>query len=432
MARARTQATKRGALAAGLRQLNFEDLARRVASSAQGPDPSVYANALFGVVLALMAIGFLVQASHAATIQGVEDYHGELISQALFRVGGIAALAVGYRFGPSGVRRFLPLLMVVACLMLIAVYVPGLRAEVNGSKRWLELGALTFQPSEVARVVLVLWVADRCTRLGESTLGSSTPGSSTPGSSTPGSSMQRSPMLGFRRGVLPMLLASFVFFGLVLGETDLGGSLLMLLCALMVMWVGGAQFRSVAVPAIVVGGGAIAGLAAFIPYVRHRIAVFFHQAQNDQVSDTFNAIAHGGPLGVGIGNGPFRNAGVPYLDSDYVFAQLGEEFGALGMFVVLGLALSFMWFSLRLVLSLRDRYDGLCAFGLLISVCLQGMIHCQVVARLAPAKGMTLPFISDGGTSLIVSSLAVGLALGAARRVHQENLSCNPSNATAS
>lgn len=407
MARARAQATKRGALAAGLRQLSFEDLARRVASSAQGPDPSVYANALFGVVLALMAIGFLVQASHAATIQGVDDYHGELVSQALFRVGGILALAVGYRFGPSGVRRFLPALMVAAGAMLVAVYIPGLRAEVNGSKRWLDLGALTFQPSEVARVVLVLWVADRCTRLGES-------------------------LQGFRRGVLPMLLASFVFFGLVLGETDLGGSLLLLLCALMVMWVGGAQFRSVAVPAIVVGGGAIAGLAAFIPYVRHRIAVFFHQAQNDQVSDTFNAIAHGGPLGTGIGAGPFRNAGVPYLDSDYVFAQLGEEFGVFGMFVVLGLALSFMWFSLRLVLSLRDRYDGLCAFGLLISVCLQGMIHCQVVARLAPSKGMTLPFISDGGTSLIVSSLAVGLALGAARRVHQENLSCNPSNATAS
>jgi cell division protein FtsW len=407
MARAKSHASKGATLSAGLRQLSFEDLVRKVAESAQGPDPSVYANALFGVVLALMALGFLVQASHSATIQGLDSYHGELVSQALFRVGGIAALAVGYRFGPSGVRRFLPPLMVVSALMLVAVYVPGLRSEVNGSKRWLKLGALTFQPSEVARVVLVLWVADRCTKLGET-------------------------LHGFRKGVLPMLAASLVFFGLVLGETDLGGSLLLLICALMVMWVGGAQFRSVAVPAIVVGGGAIAALATFIPYVRHRIAVFFHQAHNDQVSDTYNAIAHGGVFGTGIGQGPFRNAGVPYLDSDYVFAQLGEEFGWLGMYVLLALSLSFMWFALRLVLSLRDRYDALCAFGLLISVCLQGMIHCQVVARLAPSKGMTLPFISDGGTSLIVSSLAVGLALGAARRLNQEYSSCNPSNATAS
>jgi cell division protein FtsW len=99
-----------------------------------------------------------------------------------------------------------------------------------------------------------------------------------------------------------------------------------------------------------------------------------------------------------------------------VFAQVGEELGFFGMLLVIGLFVALLWYGLRLVLSIKDRFDALATFGLMISTCLQGMLHVQIVAGLAPPKGMTLPFLSHGGTSLIVSSLGVGLALGAARR----------------
>ena len=102
-----------------------------------------------------------------------------------------------------------------------------------------------------------------------------------------------------------------------------------------------------------------------------------------------------------------------------------------GMWLVLAGWLAFLWFALRLVLSLRERYEALATFGLLLSVALQAMVHVQVVSGLAPPKGMTLPFLSDGGTSLIVSSFAVGLALGAARKTHEELYPCTQSNATA-
>jgi cell division protein FtsW len=127
------------------------------------------------------------------------------------------------------------------------------------------------------------------------------------------------------------------------------------------------------------------------------------------------ADARGGLLGVGYGRGLYRNSGVPYQDSDYVFALVGEELGLLGVALTLGLFLALAWYSLRLVLSIPDRFGALAAFGLLLSVCVQAMVHLQVVVGLAPPKGMTLPFVSDGGTSLFISSLAVGLALGAAR-----------------
>jgi cell division protein FtsW len=202
--------------------------------------------------------------------------------------------------------------------------------------------------------------------------------------------------------------------------------MLLLICALSTMWVGGAHFRSLAVTMVTIGGGAITAASLLIPYVRSRLQLWFGHAQNPQIESTLTAMAQGGLFGRGLGQGRARNLGVPYLESDYVFAQIGEELGFVGMLLVLGLLLAFLWFSLRLVLSLRNRYEALAAFGLLVSVGLQAMLHVQVVAGLAPPKGMTLPFISDGGTSLIVSSLAVGLALGAARRPFPEKSSCNP------
>jgi cell division protein FtsW len=106
---------------------------------------------------------------------------------------------------------------------------------------------------------------------------------------------------------------------------------------------------------------------------------------------------------------------MPYQDSDYIFSLLGEELGFLGLALVVGMMFAFLWFALRLVLSIRDRFAALSAFGLLMGVAVQAMIHMQVVTGLAPPKGMSFPFLSDGGTSLLVSALAVGLALGAAR-----------------
>jgi cell division protein FtsW len=180
------------------------------------------------------------------------------------------------------------------------------------------------------------------------------------------------------------------------------------------MWVGGARPIHVYGPLFAAGGIAFLVVITFVGYIRQRIEMWLGSATNDQVLRSSEAIASGDLAGVGLGHGLFRNARVPYLESDYVFALTGEELGLLGMWLVLGLFLAFLWFALRYVLSIRDRYDALCVFGLLLSVGLQAMVHAQVVTGLAPPKGMPLPFLSHGGTSLVVSSLAVGLALGAA------------------
>jgi cell division protein FtsW len=380
----------------------LDNLVRR----AEVHDPLRPATRLFLVVLALYALGLLVQASHSATTDSPARFLHELRDQALFRVAGIGVLLVCFRIGPRGLRRLLPHLTVLSFVLLVLAYVPGFGVVKNGAFRWVRVLGVTFQPSELARILLVLWIADRCVRLG--------------------------PMVyDIRRGVLPMLGVALVFFLLILFETDLGGAMLLLICALSTMWVGGARLLPVTASLVAIGGGAITSASLFVPYMRDRIAMWFGHVENDQVSHTLRALASGGAGGAGLGRGAFRNAGVPYLESDYVFALVGEELGLVGLLLVLGLLCAFLWFSLRIVLSLRERYEALASFGLLVSVALQAMVHVQVVSGLAPPKGMTLPFLSDGGTSLIVSSVAVGLALGAARRSHEELYPCNPSNAMA-
>ena len=407
MARTTTRAARGPA---GEEQLTITGFLDNLARRAEVHDPLRPATRLFLVVLALMGIGFLVQISHAATTRTMADFRAEVFSQALFRLAGIAVLLAGFRFGPGRLRRFLPHLVVLCLFALVLVFVEPFRAPRNGAFRWMDLEAfripLAFQPSELARIVIVLWVADRCVRLG-------------------------SLVFDLRRGVMPMLALALGFVLLILVETDLGGSMLFLICALSTMWVGGARLLPVGASLVTIGGGAITAASAFVPYIRDRIAMFFGHVQNEQVDQTLEALSSGGLVGNGLTHGAFRNSGVPYLESDYVFALVGEELGLLGMWLVLALLCAFLWFSLRLVLSLRGRFEALASFGLLLSVGLQAMVHVQVVSGLAPPKGMTLPFLSDGGTSLIVSSLAVGLALGAARKTHEDLYPCSPSNVTA-
>lgn len=371
----------------------LDGLARR----AEPENAETPAFKLFCVVLALMALGLVLQASHAATVGAPAEFVRELREQTLFRLLGLGALYLGYRLGPQGLRHLLPALAVLSMVLLVCVWVPPFAAPENGAHRWIRLLPLqrTIQPSELARVVMVMWAADRCVRLGVR-------------------------VTDVRRGLLPLLATGLFFVALIGLETDLGAALVFLGCFLSVTWVGGARLLHAAGSLAGVGGAAVLLAASSLQYIRGRFAVFLGTVQNTQVQQAEQALASGGLWGTGLGQGTARISGIPYQDSDYVFALVGEELGLVGMIVTIGLLVAFVWFSLRLVLGVRDRYRALAAFGLLLSVGVQAMIHLQVVTGLAPPKGMTLPFLSDGGTSLLVSSLAVGLALGAARPARAE------------
>lgn len=382
-----------GAVAAGRpRQRTIFERLDDLTRLAGGSDPAPAAMRVFVCVLALLGIGFLVQLSHASTTVEPRHFEAEMRGLLVFRLLGLAVLLAAYHVGPARLRRFIPVLTALCIALLVLVYIPGINAAANGSRRWVRLPflGLTLQPSEVARVVMILWVAARCAQLG--------------------------PRVQDVHRYLPMLLFGLVLFGAILGQPDMGGAMLFLLCFVCTMWVGGARPAHVAGSLGVAGGGALlVGFSAFA-YTRERIAVWLGDSSNDQVTRTAEAMASGDLFGVGLTHGGWRNSGLQYLQNDYAFSMVGEELGFLGSAVVIGLFITFAWNGLKLVLSIPSRFDALVAFGLLISVALQAMLHIQVVTGLAPPKGINLPFISDGGSSLVASCLAVGLALGSVRR----------------
>jgi len=382
-------------------QHTFFEYAEQLTERARRLDPAGPATGLLATVLALAALGLVVQTSHAATTLSAAEFAAELAHQTWFRVAGLVVLLVAARVGPSALRPLLPALLVAMLVLLTMVFFPPFGKALNGSARWLQIGSLRFQPSEVARIFVVLFIAERCIRLGDR-------------------------VHDIKRGAAPTLALGLAPVGLVMGETDLGGGSLMLMAVFATMWVGGARPRHVLAPLFIIGPSIlIIGYFSF-DYIRRRVEMFLGLTHNQQVADSFAAIAGGDFWGVGLGRGMARNQGVPYLESDFVFAQIGEELGLFGMLLVLALWASFLWHGLRLVLAIKDRFDALASFGLLFSTLLQATLHIGVVAGLAPPKGMTLPFISHGGTSLIASSLAIGLAIGAARRTSLAHAQLDP------
>ena len=355
-------------------------------------DPERPATALFCITLAFLALGFLLQLSHAATTVPVESFPGELRELVGLRAIALLVLLAAWRFGPSGVRPLVPGLALATLVALVLCYVPPFRQGANGSLRWIDLPFLpvTLQPSEIARVVIVLWIADRCARLGDR-------------------------MHLLVRGFLPTFSFGLLMFTPIVRQPDLGGALLFLLALVSTMWVGGARPAHVIGSLGLVGGAGMLYAVSSLAYVRQRLSVWVSDSGNEQVTRTLQAIASGDWLGVGYAQGAWRNHGLQYMQTDYAYSLVGEELGLAGLLVVLVLVLAFVWYSFQLVLSIRDRYRALVAFGLLTSVALQAMLHLQVVTGLAPPKGMNLPFLSAGGSSLVASALAVGLALGAAR-----------------
>lgn len=361
------------------------------AARGRAAHPAGPRNALLIVTLGLIGFGMILQLSHGSTTLPEAVFRAEMREQLLFRLGGIGVLLGLMALGPRRMEPMIPALTVGAFVLLGLCFVPGFEQPINGSHRWIRIlgRGPSIQPSEIARVVLVLWVARRCALA------------------------PRLP-LDLRTGFLPSLAVALAAAVMILAEPDLGGAILFLTCFGATLFVGGANKRHVAMVGAVAAGFFAVAFATF-GHVAERIAVWTGGATNSQVTRSAEAMASGDLFGVGFAQGGFRNDGVQYMQTDYAFASVGEEFGFFGAAVVVLLFVAFAWNALRLVLCIRDRFSALVAFGLSTSVALQALIHLQVVTGLAPPKGMALPFLSDGGSALLAACTAVGFTLGSAR-----------------
>ena len=355
---------------------------------------------LLTATLCLLAGGAVMvySASSARTmLEGGGDGSAYLVKYLLYGAVGLVVLHVMARHGLALVRRFGPLLLGAAFLMLVLVKIPGLGVEVNGARRWLGAGPLTFQPSEVMKLAIVLYAA---------TLLSSRPWK-----------------LRTLKGIVsPLLVVVGAAAALIASQPDLGTALVLSFTVGAMLVAAGAPLRHL----LTLAGAAsllILVFALLEPYRRARLTSFLDpwadasgagfQSVQGQI-----AIGSGGLFGVGPGESVQKVFYLPEAHTDFILAVIGEELGVLGVCVLLALYGMIAYGGLRAAKGARTAYAQLVAAGLTSLILCQALLNVFTVLGLAPLTGVPLPFVSAGSTSITVLLASMGLLLNIASGRH--------------
>jgi cell division protein FtsW len=284
-----------------------------------------------------------------------------------------------------------PLLLVSLALLLVTLGMPAR----NGARRWIPLGPLTFQPVEIAKVALVTYLASSLGRKADQ-------------------------VKAFTVGFVPHLVVCGAMMVLLLAQPDLGSSIVLGAMTLGVLFMAGTRISYIMLA--VLGAAPIAyQLVVGTPWRMQRFLAYFNpeayaHGEAFQVMQARIALGSGGLTGTGLGDGHQSLGYMPEAQNDFILAPIGEELGFLGVLAVLGLFGVVVWRGIRAALGARDVFGGYLAFGITLLVSVQVLFNTSVVLGLVPNKGITLPLVSYGGSSLLVMMFLVGLLLNVGRR----------------
>lgn len=360
--------------------------------------PPVEYSLLLTATLCLLALGAVMvfSASSAKTVlaEGGGDGFYYLKRVAMFAAIGLLAMRVMSVRGVRAARMATPVLLCVSIFMLLAVLVPGVGVTVNGAQRWIGAGLLQFQPSELAKVALILYGAHLL-------------------ATRPKSVRSLGEMAPFLVVVAGCML-------LVARQPDLGTLIVTTAAIGCLLLAAGASLRTLAP----VGAGiAVVGIAivAMNPYQQERLTTFVNPSADTggagfQGTQAKIAVGSGGFTGVGLGESVQKASYLPEAHTDMIAAVIGEEAGFAGMLVLIGLFGMYGYAGFRAAHRARDRYGKLLAAGLTSLILAGAALNLFAVLGLAPLTGVPLPFVSYGGTNLIVTLAATGLILNVARR----------------
>jgi cell division protein FtsW len=338
--------------------------------------------ALFGVVMVYSASAVM-----ALRDNGSEFHY--VIKQGIWTGLGFIAMLAAMQFDYNRLRdrRLVYGLLLLTVVLLIAVFA---FPSINGAQRWIKLKSFRLQPSELSKLSLVIFLAYFLEkRVGEEH--------------------------SFWRTFAPAGLVTGVLAILIVAEPDLGTAMMLLVVFAVMLYTAGARLLHLgmmAMPALI----GLVGLLIFVPFRLRRMIMFLDpwadpQGSGFQVVQSLIAVGSGGPNGLGFAQGKQKMLFLPFAHSDFIFAVVGEELGLLGTMTVVLIFGLFLWRGLRASLLAPDRFATLLSLGIVTGIVVQALFNISVVLSLVPTKGIPLPFISYGGSSLVPTLAAVGILL---------------------
>ncbi|MBI5694424.1 MAG: putative lipid II flippase FtsW [Nitrospirae bacterium] len=346
--------------------------------------------------VALVGFG-LVMVYSASSVMAMKQYGDSgwfLKRQAVWAAGGLAAMFMLWRVDFRKLGRFTPLLMFGTLLLLLLALVPGIGAEINGARRWIRIAGLSFQPSEFAKPAILLFLAASLAR-------------------------RRDRLTDFWNGVVPYLMVCGVFLLLIALEPDFGTAASIGMAVIVMLYVAGARLKHLAMVGLLASPLVVYQIF-FVGFRKKRIDVFLDPWSDRlgtgfQTIQSFLAFGSGGLTGLGLGEGRQKLLFLPEPHNDFIFSVIGEELGLAGAVVTASAFALFTLCGFRLALRCEDGSGRLLAFGVTFMLGIQAVINMGVATGLFPNKGMPLPFISAGGSSLFVALVCVGLLLSVSR-----------------
>jgi len=352
------------------------------------------------LTLALTFVGLIMvlSASTVTDLQQTGTPWFHLQRQGMWAVIGLIAMSVIMRLDYRDLARFAPVMLAGTTVLLVALLVPGVGVTANGATRWLRVGPITVQPSEMAKLALALFAADLIAR--------------------------RSHLTHDNRAVLiPIMFVSLFIGGLVLLQPSQGTATIIVATAMILLYLGGVSIWSLG--SVTVGlFAAFAALALSSPYRRARLSSWSDPFNDPdgagyQTVQSLVGVASGGVDGVGLGGGRAKWGFLPFAHTDFIFSVIAEELGFIGGLMLILFYVGLVMFGMRVAFAAPDRLGMLLAGGITTAIAMQAFINIGAAINLLPISGVTLPFVSAGGSSLMVNLAAMGVVLNVARQIER-------------
>ena len=286
-------------------------------------------------------------------------------------------------------------LIIISCLiLLILVLIPGIGSIRNGSRSWFGIGSLGIQPSEAAKLGLIIFTSKYLEN-------------------------SEKYLKNYIKGIFPILGITILFFGLIMLQPDLGTGVILVMSIISLLFIAGVSMKFFIIGGLI-GIIGVVILLIIAPYRMDRITSFIDPWSDAlgtgfQIIQSLYAIGPAGILGTGFGNSIQKHFYLPEPQPDLLFSIIAEEFGVMGAIIVVGLFSIILWRSIKISLNTKDLFSKYLTFGIIFQMIFQTLMNLMVVVGIIPVTGVTLPFLSYGGSSLLISMASVGILLNISR-----------------
>ncbi|MFT8317216.1 MAG: stage V sporulation protein E [Sporolactobacillus sp.] len=354
---------------------------------------------LLFVTFGLLTIGLMMV--YSASVVSATNNFGDplyfLKRQLLFAVVGVTLMFLVMKIDYHLWRSWARLALIICFVLLLVVLIPGVGLARGGARSWLGVGAFSIQPSEFMKFALIIFLSKYLSEHQDS-------------------------LHSFTKGLMVALLPVFLAFGVIMCQPDLGTGTVLVLTCMMMIFIAGARVKHFLVMGLAGAGGAVA-LILSAPYRIRRLTAFIDPWQEPngkgyQIIQSLLAIGPGGLFGFGLGQSRQKYQFLPEGQNDFIFAIISEELGLIGASFVLVLFGLLLWRGILIAIKAPDLFGTLLAVGITGMIAIQVMINIAVVTGLIPVTGITLPFLSYGGSSLTLILVSIGILLNISRYAH--------------